>query len=137
MIYLKCYKSFESYTVCSHGLPDALSPHFHHSNLTVGDLKVQNLQPNICCFRNLHTIQSFILFLWHHNDGYFLNTASALEAVFSRLKQNLTQILSFLRPTISLSYDYGIDQHSSVICTKIQFPVTATLTALNHNKSTY
>lgn len=44
------------------------------------------------------------------------------------------QILCFLRSTILLGYNCGMYQHLSVICTKIQCSVAATLTALNHNK---
>jgi hypothetical protein len=44
------------------------------------------------------------------------------------------QILCFLRSTISLGYNCGMHQHLRVICTKIQCSVTATVTALNHDK---
>lgn len=129
-----------SLLVCS--LPswiNALFPHFHHSNLTVGDINIQNLHPKFGRFWHMHTVHEFVLYTWCHRKDLFRVFLKSLKLFFSRLKQNLMQNFNSLKCVNSLGHvncgTHSTHTHIDASRTKVQCSVKVILPTLIHSSS--
>lgn len=57
----ECYVHHQSYAICPLGSLDSPLPHFHQSYLMMGNLNVQNPQPNRSQFLNMNTFTGILL----------------------------------------------------------------------------